>query len=86
VTAPALSRVEQAVLGILESCPGEEVSGRDLRGLLRIRGFRRSAPALVFTLLGLEDKGLVTCREEVRVVEGVEIRDRYYSALRAGGM
>ena len=44
------------------------ILGGDLRGLLRSRGFRRSAPALVFTMLSLEDKGLVTCREEVRVV------------------
>jgi hypothetical protein len=30
-------------------------------------------------MMSLEDKGLVTCREEVRVVDGVEIRERYYT-------
>jgi repressor of nif and glnA expression len=76
--APVLTKVEQAILEILESHDGEEIDGRDLRGLLRRRGFRRSAPALVFTMMSLEDKGLVACREEVRDGDGVEVRDRYY--------
>jgi hypothetical protein len=80
VTTPALSMIEQAILDILAGCPGGDVPGRDLRGMLRSRGFRRSAPALVFTMMSLEDKGLVTCREEVYVVDGVEIRERYYTA------
>ena len=80
MNAPALSKVEQAILDILASFPGEEVLGRDLRGYLRSRGFRRSAPALIFTMMSLEDKGLVTCREDVRCVDGVEIRERYYSS------
>jgi hypothetical protein len=78
VTAPALTHVEQALVDILASYPGEEVPGRELRALLRSWGFRRTAPALVFTLMSLQDKGLVTCREEVRVVDGVEIKERYY--------
>jgi len=80
MNAPALSKVERAILDILAGFSGDEVPGRELRGLLRSRGFRRSAPALVFTMLSLEDKELVSCREEVRVVDGVEIRDRYYSS------
>lgn len=71
-----LAKVEQAVLDILAS--GEEINGRDLRGMLTSRGFRRSAPALVFTMMNLVDKGLVACREEIRVVGGVEVKDRYY--------
>lgn len=71
-----LAKVEQAVLDILAS--GEEIDGRDLRGMLTSRGFRRSAPALVFTMMNLVDKGLVACREEIRVVDGVEVKDRYY--------
>jgi hypothetical protein len=71
-----LSKVERAVLDLLAS--GEEVSGRELRGLLSKRDFRRTAPALVFTMLNLADKGLLECREEVRVMDGVEVRDRYY--------
>jgi hypothetical protein len=55
--------------------------GRELRGLLSKRGFRRSAPALVFTMMNLADKGLVECREEVTVVDGVEVRDRYYGIV-----
>jgi hypothetical protein len=31
-------------------------------------------------MLSLEDKRLVECREETRVVDGVEIKDRYYRA------
>src|SRR5262249_14372752 len=80
MNAPALSKVEQAILDILASFPGEEVLGRDLGGYLRSRGSRRSAPALIFTMMSLEDKGLVTCREDVRCVDGVEIRERYYSS------
>jgi hypothetical protein len=57
VAAPALSSVDQAILDILASHPGEEVLGRDLRGLLRGRGFRTSAPALIFTMISLEAKG-----------------------------
>jgi hypothetical protein len=73
-----LSQVEVVILDALRSRPGEEIDGRDLRGLLRRRGLRRSAPAFVFTMMSLEDKGLVACREEVRDADGVEIRDRYY--------
>jgi hypothetical protein len=29
-------------------------------------------------MMQLGDKGLITCREEVRVIGGVEVRDRYY--------
>lgn len=78
MSAPSLTQVEFAILDILASYPGEEIDGRELRGLLRSRGFRRSAPVFVFTMLSLKDKGLVACREEVRDVDGVEIRDRYY--------
>src|SRR5436309_2299796 len=41
------------ILDILANLPGDEVLGRDLRGLLRSRGFRRSAPALVFTMMSI---------------------------------
>jgi hypothetical protein len=80
----SLTKVEQAVLGVLASYPGEEVSGRELRGLLSNRGFRRSAPAFVFTMMNLADKGLVECREEVMVIDGVEVRDRYYRLVEGG--
>jgi hypothetical protein len=79
VTTSALTKVEQAILGILASYPDEEIRGRELRGRLRSRGFRRTAPAFVFTMMRLEDKGLVTCREEVRVLDEVEVNERYYS-------
>jgi hypothetical protein len=74
----ALSKVEQVILHLLGSYPGEEVPGRVLRGLLGNRGFRRTAPAFVFTLKNLEDKGLISCREEINVIDGVEVRDRFY--------
>jgi hypothetical protein len=70
--------VEQAILNLLADFAGEEVPGRDLRRLLQKQGFRRSAPAFVFTMMNLEDKGWISCREEVRQVEGVEIRERFY--------
>jgi hypothetical protein len=82
VATPALSGVERALLAILDSYPEEEVSGRALRSLLRGHGFRRTAPAFYFTMMNLEDKGLIACREEVRVVEGIEVKDRYYQRLR----
>jgi hypothetical protein len=73
-----LTKVERAILDLLGSYPGEEVSARELRGLLSNRGFRRSAPAFVFTMMNLVDKGLIECREEVIVIDSVEVRDRFY--------
>jgi hypothetical protein len=81
---PELSKVERAVLAILDRSLEEEVPGRTLRTQLQNQGFRRTAPAFYFTMMNLEDKGLVTCREEVRVVDGVEIKDRYYGSRTAG--
>jgi hypothetical protein len=72
-----LTRIERAVLAILD-CRTGDVSGRELRSLVRRAGFRRSAPAFVFTMLNMADKGLVICREEVCLVEGVEFTERYY--------
>jgi hypothetical protein len=77
-----VTKVEQAILEILDGYPGGEVQGRELRALLQSRGFRRTAPAFVFTMMRLEDKGLIRCFEEVRAVDGVEIRDRSYSKNR----
>jgi len=77
--------IEQAIVQILDVDPRHEIAGRELRSLLRSRGFRRSAPALVFTMMSLADKGLVECREETRIVDGVEIRDRYYRAATGSG-
>jgi hypothetical protein len=74
----ALTKVEQAILDLLARHAGREISGRELRGMLSSRGFRRSAPAFVFTMLSLQDKGLVECRVEFDVSDGVEIRDRFY--------
>lgn len=84
MSAPVLTQVEMAILEILASYHGDEIDGRYLRGLLRSRGFRRSAPALIFTMMSLEDKGLVACREEIREADGVEIRDRYYLLAEEG--
>jgi hypothetical protein len=78
---PFLSKVEQSILALLDRYPGTEVSGRALRSLLRDQGFRRTAPAFYFTMMQLEDKGLVSCREEVRVIDEVELRDRYYTRI-----
>jgi hypothetical protein len=80
----SLTKVEQAVLGVLASYAGEEVSGRELRGLLSNRGYRRSAPAFVFTMMNLADKGLIECRDEVMMIDGVEVRDRYYRLVEGG--
>jgi hypothetical protein len=80
-----LSPVEQAILAILDDHPDFEVPGRILRGLLSNRGFRRSAPAFYFLMASLQEKGLVACRQEVRVVQGVEIRDRCYRRQRQDG-
>jgi hypothetical protein len=80
VTSPTLTKIEQAIVQILNVDPRHEILGRDIRSVLRDRGFRRSAPALVFTMMSLADKGFVDCREETRIVDGVTIRDRYYRA------
>jgi hypothetical protein len=71
----ALSRIEHVILEILANHPDEAVSAREL---LSNRGFRRSAPAFVFTMMNLADKGLIECREEVIVISGGQVRDRYY--------
>jgi hypothetical protein len=78
VTAPTLTRVEVALVEILASYQGEEIRERELRGLLKRRGFRSSAPAFVFTMMALEDKGLVSCREEVNFLDGMAFSERYY--------
>jgi hypothetical protein len=83
VKMTGLSKVERAVLNILASHQGEEVAGRELRTALQNRGFRRSAPAFVFTMMNLADKGLVSCREEVEVFDSVEARHRFYRATEA---
>jgi hypothetical protein len=72
-----LTRIERTVLAILECCAAD-VSGRELRSLIRQAGFRRSAPAFVFTMLRMADKGLVVCREELCRIDGVEFTERYY--------
>jgi hypothetical protein len=82
MTRATLTRVERAILEVLHSSPDEEVPARELRGLLQNRGFRRTAPSLVFTMMQLQDKGLVTCREEVRSLDGVEWTERYYRTTR----
>ena len=76
MTPPTLSRVEVAILEMLVS--DQEILERELRQLLKRRGFRRSAPAFVFTMMKLEDTGLVTRREEVSFLGGMEIKERYY--------
>jgi hypothetical protein len=78
MTRAALTRAEQAILDVLLRSSDEEIPARELRGLLQNRGFRRTAPSLVFTMMRLQDKGLVTCREEVRSLDGVEWTERYY--------
>jgi repressor of nif and glnA expression len=81
VTKLALTGVEQAILQILDGYPGGKIPGRELRARLRSRGFRRSAPALVFTMMRLQDKGLVHCLETVREADGREITERSYSRV-----
>jgi hypothetical protein len=81
MSTPLLTQLDLAILDILHDFQGEEVHGRDLRSLLRRRGFRRTAPAFVFTMMSLEDKGLVSCREEIVVIDGVEVKDRYYQIV-----
>jgi hypothetical protein len=76
-----LTKVEQVILDVLADFPGEEVLGPDLRRLVQQRGFRRSAPSFVFTMMSLVDKGLVLCREDARKIGGVEIKDRYYKLV-----
>jgi hypothetical protein len=77
MSRPALTRIDMAILGIIDRLD-DEIAGRDLRRLLKSLGFRRSAPAFIFTMLHLEDKGLVCSREEQRIVDGVESNERFY--------
>ena len=81
---PTLTLIEQAILDILTDFPGYEVLEQELRTLVRNRGFRRSAPAFVFTMENLVDKGLVVCRQEVRMTDMAEVRDRFYQIRQEG--
>jgi len=73
-----LTKIEHTILDILSDFPDHEISGQDLRTLMQNRGFRRSAPAFVFTMQNLVEKGLVSCREEVRQTDMAEVCDRFY--------
>jgi len=83
-TMSTLTRIEQTILDILSDFPGYEASEKDLRTLVQNRGFRRSAPAFVFTMMNLVEKGLVACREEVRITEMARVRDRFYKINQEG--
>jgi len=72
------TKIELTILDILSDFPDYEVSGQDLRTLVQNRGFRRSAPAFVFTMQNLVEKGLVAYRETVRMTEMAVVRDRFY--------
>jgi len=73
-----LTKIEQAILDILSDFPGYETSEKELRTLVQNRGFRRSAPAFVFTMQTLVDQELVACREETRPTDFGKVRIRYY--------
>jgi uncharacterized protein (DUF983 family) len=76
-----LAPIERTILAILIDDPNEDVSGRDLRYQLRRRGFDRTAPSLVFTMMRLEDRGLVASREVATYKDGVQGTSRFYRAL-----
>jgi uncharacterized protein (DUF983 family) len=76
-----LAPIERTILAILIDDPNEDVSSRDLRYQLRHRGFDRTAPSLVFTMMRLEDRGLVASREVTSYQDGVQSMSRYYRAL-----
>jgi len=40
-----------------------------------------TARSFYFTRMGLEDKGLIACRERVRLADGVEVKDRFYRRI-----
>ena len=73
-----LAKIEQTILDILSDFPDYEMSAQDLRTLVQNRGFRRSAPAFIFTMQNLVEKGLVACRENVRRTDLAVVRNRYY--------
>jgi hypothetical protein len=64
---------------VLPNLLGREFLGPSLIFIpMTNRGFRRPAPAFVFTMMAVEGKGLVSCRENVSELDGVEARDRYH--------
>ncbi len=76
-----LAPIERTILEILIDDPDEDVSGRDLRSQLRRKGFDRTGPSLVFTMMRLEDRGLVASREVTTYRNGAQSTFRYYRAL-----
>jgi hypothetical protein len=73
-----LTKIEETILDLLSDFPDHEISQQDLRTLVQNQGFRRSAPAFVFTMENLVSKGRVICREEVRMTDLAEVRRRFY--------
>lgn len=60
------------------------ISGRELRDLLRARGFRLSLPSFYQFMAGLEDKGLVRGEYRYETIDGTPVRQRWYRHVAAG--
>jgi hypothetical protein len=54
------------------------LAGRELRSILGRNGLRMTAPAFYQRMARLEEEGAVAGRYEPKVVDGVEIKERWY--------
>ena len=75
MSLPTLSHLQAAVL---DSLGPREVSGRELRELLKSKKIKKSGPAFYQLMARLEDSKFVEGFYEDKVVEGQRIRERRY--------
>lgn len=69
------ARAQEAVLGLLSL---GEMSGRDLRDVLRQHGIQKGPPSFYSMMAGLEDSGDVIGWWAMKEVAGVGLRERRY--------
>ena len=81
MSLPTLSHLQAAVL---DSLGAKEVSGRELRELLKSKKIKKSGPAFYQLMSRLEDSKFVEGYYEEKVVEGQRIRERRYRLLGEG--
>lgn len=75
MSLPKLSHLQAAVLDALGS---REISGRQLRAILKSRNIKKSGPAFYQLMARLEDSEFVEGFYEDKIIEGQRIRERRY--------
>lgn len=69
---------------VLDALSANESAGRDLRALLATFGVRNSAPAFYQMMARLETSALVEGRYDQKLVDGQNVKERWYRLTRTG--